>query len=1073
MAQQRQDSIDLLEEILYNLVLLARATSESIQPPESRGAPPSRPPSTEPPNPPPRNAQSAPSSPKLRAEASGSSASSSDSAIAHSADDLTRNEDDNLAARALSLQVPAARNLRMMWELFTQCYLRLFFPGIARKFGLAVAEGEGFATCPPEVLQLLLVFLLRVLGSTMSPSALRQASEALGSTGSLSALPGANYRVDYGISGSAGHVLKQMLLGSEGTTEMLHEAVRQSMMVPWKYHEVVALGLGALKCWLFVEPAERPPHLRGGLKPKAPLSVAPTSLFLPPIESLRGEPLPGAPPPLPSVREPDPRLCSYLPRYIRFVRFLFLERKDSGDLEARMSRFKEALMLLRMFALETYFDLDAASWQTLLVSLLEIHKHLVLERSDMYGLFGNQKNGDDLVGTLVDTILVAWVRSGTEDTRLWKALYDQMSSSNSTRYGRTILEWARLMGKLTKALALLSLGVDLDQYAADAEGGPGKRRVFSNVGRPATAPANEQSTASSASADLGDTRSTRQRVASGEVLSERSSRAPSGNATGQFPRVQDLTSPQSLNLSSSTALFVWKNMLCILGNPNQIKTPVIQGDAIKAVVNIYDMLALVRACQPYQGVTLPPIYDFITWIFQACAMPNEFAEGRATAYGCMCRMMCRRPDYRLDTDYYAHFYQLVIKGLGGHDVSVIYAIVNNGTRLFGLQLPGSTILVPPFLKCVRQLVSLSGLFSKSPCAFAKFSFSFSQFFGPTRNSPFVASELPPRALDSSQIVPEIVRQNIAIILSSIASTCNITPEGRFPILDFSESPASGPDESLESSMSALVDQAMARDHHPELSVVEAKAVVKTLLLGLLQDDATSQRLEERTTSHRYLLNALGSMVFEELVLVAKTDKSIVDDCLNFLLGHLKQHNLQAINATVDCLNLFSQSYANLKKLDQNVAFGVVEKIVGAIQEHLNSSVAGRSQELIRACIVARLFYCLLDWLLCVPAKWFGDGRFLQLVFDTIEEGLNEGAPPPGSGKQRGKGDLKGKRGPKAGEEASTDMTKSGSQTSLDDGQEPGELETGLIRDAAENVLMHVLHNVDNFPPPNGPAMMNT
>ena len=58
-----------------------------------------------------------------------------------------------------------------------------------------------------------------------------------------------------------------------------------------------------------------------------------------------------------------------------------------------------------------------------------------------------------------------------------------------------------------------------------------------------------------------------------------------------------------------------------------------------------------------------------------------------------------------------------------------------------------------------------------------------------------------------------------------------------------------------------------------------------------------------------------------------------------------------------------------------------------------------------------------------------------------------------------------------GDDASSDIMKSGSQLSLD--EDSGDRETALIRDAAENVLMHVLHHVDNFPPTNGPAMMNT
>jgi hypothetical protein len=178
------------------------------------------------------------------------------------------------------------------------------------------------------------------------------------------------------------------------------------------------------------------------------------------------------------------------------------------------------------------------------------------------------------------------------------------------------------MGKLTKSLSLLSLGVDLDQYAAEAEiGTQGKKRVISTNVTARASQADPGQSGGTSSQEPGDAKLGRQRATSGEaVSSERSSRAASGNATTLFPRAFDFASPQSLNLTKENALFVWKNVLCILGNPNQILSPGIHSDAIKAVVNIYDMLALVRACQPYQGVALPPMFDTITWIFQACAM---------------------------------------------------------------------------------------------------------------------------------------------------------------------------------------------------------------------------------------------------------------------------------------------------------------------------------------------------------------------------------------------------------------------------------------------------------------------
>jgi hypothetical protein len=41
-----------------------------------------------------------------------------------------------------------------------------------------------------------------------------------------------------------------------------------------------------------------------------------------------------------------------------------------------------------------------------------------------------------------------------------------------------------------------------------------------------------------------------------------------------------------------------------------------------------------------------------------------------------------------------------------------------------------------------------------------------------------------------------------------------------------------------------------------------------------------------------------------------------------------------------------------------------------------------------ACIVVRLLYCLLDWLMILPVSMFSDGYFKQQVFDVIENSMH-------------------------------------------------------------------------------------
>jgi len=54
--------------------------------------------------------------------------------------------------------------------------------------------------------------------------------------------------------------------------------------------------------------------------------------------------------------------------------------------------------------------------------------------------------------------------------------------------------------------------------------------------------------------------------------------------------------------------------------------------------------------------------------------------------------------------FLSSFYWLVFKGLNGVDWNVVYAILDNCTNLFALNLPGSSVLVSAFLRALRRLV---------------------------------------------------------------------------------------------------------------------------------------------------------------------------------------------------------------------------------------------------------------------------------------------------------------------------------------------------------------------------------
>lgn len=81
--------------------------------------------------------------------------------------------------------------------------------------------------------------------------------------------------------------------------------------------------------------------------------------------------------------------------------------------------------------------------------------------------------------------------------------------------------------------------------------------------------------------------------------------------------VSEFTSLEQVSsLTAENVQMIWKNMLCCLGNINNI-SPVNHAEGIKSLVNVYETLEIIRAMQSYEGAVMPPLFDFASWIFQA------------------------------------------------------------------------------------------------------------------------------------------------------------------------------------------------------------------------------------------------------------------------------------------------------------------------------------------------------------------------------------------------------------------------------------------------------------------------
>jgi hypothetical protein len=74
--------------------------------------------------------------------------------------------------------------LHKSWQLFKETYLRLLFPNVCKAVGMIIGNGDGFALCPKELLELLLDFVckLSTYGQLNDQSPTKDTANALLST---------------------------------------------------------------------------------------------------------------------------------------------------------------------------------------------------------------------------------------------------------------------------------------------------------------------------------------------------------------------------------------------------------------------------------------------------------------------------------------------------------------------------------------------------------------------------------------------------------------------------------------------------------------------------------------------------------------------------------------------------------------------------------------------------------------------------------------------------------------------------------------------------------------------------
>ncbi|CAG8686339.1 4544_t:CDS:10, partial [Ambispora leptoticha] len=668
---------------------------------------------------------------------------------------------------------------------------------------------------------------------------------------------------------------------------------------------------------------------------------------------------------------------------------------------------------------------------------------------------------------------------------LWQGLSTQMKES--TRWSQTIFQWKKTMDRLTKILSKHLYQVDLEAVDLNRRlselsiSERHRRKPSKNRTRHLSLKDSRHKSSGSNSSreeivspDYSSTKSaseikTSRRVASmhqddskllgGQALlnfvsngfnanSEmpieensgvKSNRTSTSSALFAQPNfssdrisssLANFKSPEFLSLDSlpwncENSLMIWKNMLCALGN-----IPPNHSDAIKGLVHLWDTLNLIRDNQPYSNVPLPLLYEFAPWFLEACDMPLAFAPGRALAYGGICKMMSRKQDQEVPNIYYSHFYRALLKGLSDTDTSITYAIINNSTRLFAQVLPGSNILFYRFIESILNLLTKH---------------------------------------DRSHL-PESTRQNAITILCSLICILNQNPDLKVPIIPYHKL----------TKLKMIDLDSSSFDHKDSISCSELRLILVEILVQAL---ATEENIHNPET-HIMILQGICTLAFDEVTSTPSPAKTIVKECFSALFDQLYWSHLPVVCAAADCLIVFAQN-CSITWDDDGMYLMVLQdlfgNLIGALNEHLNLQRGAQRNG--RGFIIAKLFYCLLEWLMVIPSKLFTETELYQLVFEAIDlafEITGNDSPryhdkllPIPPNKSRGKRHIHDatvrfkKADRKISLSASLNNEHGVHVVGADSIEDPE-----LVKEIAECVLLHLTHHLDNFAPPHGPAMTN-
>ncbi|OAJ40951.1 hypothetical protein BDEG_24625 [Batrachochytrium dendrobatidis JEL423] len=941
-----------------------------------------------------------------------------------------------------------------MWTIFRKTYLRILFPSVSRYVGIEIGNNQGFECCPPQILQVLVRFIVRTLCAnfTVSPTTPPHEFAAI--------------------------IITRVILASDGSRETVQEIIKQALHLPISHYKTSELALFVIATWLSLSPEY---NLMGS-----------TSFSVFDLDQKVDEDAD-------EVAHNKEKLSNEsLRRYIQNIQRVFFQKSQvPGEQQNQISLYQDAFDIYRSIATESFATLETKTWQLLMQTLLEIQEKLLSNLNIM-------NTETSLVHTLAEVLLIVWIRSRSTDETLWKQLRN--SIVKCTVWSEYVKEWANITIKFTHVMAdkvydfdvqsgvnrLVSTEKEFTKLRGHRKTiGTGKNARDASImsiimGSTTTyiaelghAPIMSKSypwrdasiskdsrfldklAIPPASPILDRTKREKMHIYESSDFSNSSTKESSSNAMYKYLRekvvqysgnpdcnlYEPVNDDESLEccivkqhkshtlsstfgslkdiefLNAENSLWIWKSILCTLGRINEIKIPAIHFDAISCFVQVWDTLNKIRQSQKFDNMNMPSLFDFAPIIFSSADLPIEFIDSIVVAVGCISRMMCKRHDQEFSEEYYTHYYRILEKWLSSKHIPVINSILLNTQRIFCLSLPGALFLIPSFIKAINYITTQHNLSDEVATA-------------------------------SIQILSSLVcvKSSSPTFENKVSTSC----------FNGSEYPADTP-VALKGRLSDISPSTLK----PNLSFSNFSTVKENLLdLAVKILTTYTVKLEESKIGFmEQIIWSLGVMAFEECLVSAEANVSIVYNCIGVLLDNISLRDPRLARAAIDCLTLFAHSYETLQ-LDRELVHQIIDRLVIGISENMQFDEKTRKQASVvnsAAIIVSMLFRCLVDWLSCTPKTVMTNPNIALRVSEVIEEAIHISCI-----------------GVDAQQSHSTVRSNS-----TDDGALNPELRDSssiekeiissfrAIRSCAENAMMHLLHHTDNFAPINGPAMMSS